>query len=139
VNAPSGAPRRAGLYAALALLAAMLLGGAAGFALGRWREARGPRIPAITLLGPSRAELLDSLDLTPDQRAQIERLLDDAQARANTSVDAMLGEVRRVTDETRREVRGVLDDRQRVRFDSLIATARPVRPRAPVPPRREGP
>jgi hypothetical protein len=130
---------RAGFYATVALAGALLVGAALGFAAGRWEATRARGTPAVTMLGVSRAVLLDSLGLTPDQRVQVEQRLDDALRRSNTLVDGMLAEVRTVTEETRREVRALLDDGQRARFDSILATARPLRPRTPVPPRREGP
>jgi hypothetical protein len=116
-------------------VAALLVGGAAGFALGRRTVPRAPA-PNMTLLGVSRATLLDSLGLTPAQRVRIDSLLEDARSRADLAVDRLVSDVRALTLETRNQVRSLLDDRQRVQLDSILDAASPVLPRTPVPPRR---
>lgn len=125
---------RAGLLAALALAAAVIAGGAAGYALGR----RGPPPrgagPDVTLLGLSRDSVLDSLRLAPAQRAAIDSLLDDASQRTVNTVRGMMADIRDVTGEARRRMRAVLDDTQRARFDSILAAAAPIRMRTPMPP-----
>jgi hypothetical protein len=131
---PAG-PARANLYAALALIAVMVIGGAAGYALGR----RSPRMRPgadMTLLGISRSMLLDSLRLSPTQRIRINGLLDDAARRADSAVGQLMTDLRAVTDQTRQQVQAALDGPQKARFDSIMSAARPVRMRTPVPPRR---
>ena len=133
---------RATLYAGAALVAAIILGGAGGFALGRGSISERSASylkqpdPEMTLLGPSRTALIDTLDLTPAQRVRVDSLLDDARQRAEGAVDRLMTDVRSVTSEARRQVREVLDDGQRARFDSLMSVASPVLPRTPLPPRR---
>lgn len=127
------AARRAGMYAALALVAAMLIGGAAGYALGRRAPVRRDG-PDVTLLGLSRGALLDSLRVTGEQRAAIEGMLQETSQRAEATVRAMMRDIRAMTGETRRQVSELLDAEQRQRFDSIMATAAPVRMRTPMPP-----
>lgn len=136
------APLKANLYAALALVAALLVGVAAGYALfrespsGRMRSGMKQSAFEMTMLGVSRGWLLDSLGLNSSQRVVVDSLLNHAATYAETAVERMMTDVRARTDSTRDQVRSVLDDRQRVRFDSLLNAAPPVRMRTPVPPRR---
>ena len=135
-------PGRVSLYAALSLVAAVLIGLAAGYFLFRRpipeRMRSGMKQSAfdMTMLGISRGWLLDSLGLTASQRTLVDSLLNDAATYAEGSVERMMTSVRARTDSTRDRVRAVLNDEQRVRFDSLLNTAPPVRMRTPVPPRQ---
>jgi hypothetical protein len=132
---------KASLYAALALTAAVLIGVAAGFVLFHRDDARQMRSGMkqsafeMTMLGVSRGWLLDSLGLSAGQRTVVDSLLNSAAAFAESSVERMMTGVRARTDSTRDQVRAVLNDQQRVRFDSLLNAAPPVRMRTPVPPR----
>lgn len=133
---------KAGLYAALALTAAVLIGIAAGYALfhrenpQRMRSGMKQSAFEMTMLGISRGWLLDSLELSASQRTVVDSLLNGAATFAETSVERMMTSVRARTDSTRDQVRAVLNEQQRVRFDSLLNTAPPVRMRTPVPPRQ---
>lgn len=132
---------KASAYAGVALAAALLIGGAGGYVLGRQsfmkRSAPNMRAGAgMTLLGVSRLQLLDSLGLTPGQRNTVDSLLEAGRTRADSSVDRMMNDVRTATMETRQQVRAALDQEQRARFDSLLAAAPELRMRTPVPPRR---
>ena len=135
-------PTRTGLYAAAALAAAVLIGVAAGYALfhrdtsQRMRSGMKQSAFEMTMLGISRGWLLDSLGLSPSQRAVVDSLLNGAATYAETSVERMMTSVRARTDSTRDQVRAVLNEQQKVRFDSLLNTAPPVRMRTPVPPRQ---
>lgn len=130
---------RAAWYAAAALIGAVLFGAAIGFGLGR--DAGGDRTrsrlkqssPEMTLLGPTRSTLLDTLELTSAQRTRIDSLLEQSRTRADSAVNHLMDEVRELTAETRRQVRAVLDQRQQARFDSLMQTATPTLPRTPLP------
>jgi hypothetical protein len=135
------APTKATLYAVLALVAALLIGVAAGYGLfhrddPRMRSGMKQSAFEMTMLGISRGWLLDSLGLNPSQRAVVDSLLNGAATYAETSVERMMTSVRARTDSTRDQVRAVLNDQQRVRFDSLLRAAPPVRMRTPVPPRQ---
>lgn len=135
-------PMKASLYAAVALVAAVLIGVAAGYVLfhredgTRMRSGMKTSAFEMTMLGISRGWLLDSLGLTAAQRPVVDSLLNDAATYAESSVERMMTSVRARTDSTRDRVRAVLDDQQRVRFDSLLNSAPPLRMRTPVPPRQ---
>jgi hypothetical protein len=130
--------RRASVLATVALAAAVLAGGLAGYALGRrslMKHAGPASGSAMTMLGVTRAMLLDSLGLTPGQRILIDSLLDDAGRRADSAVERLVTDVRGFTGLARERIRSALDERQRGRFDSLLAATAPLLPRTPVPPR----
>jgi hypothetical protein len=135
-------PGKVSLYAALSLVAAVLIGLTAGYFLFRQpspqRMRSGMKQSAfeMTMLGVSRGWLLDSLALTASQRTLVDSLLNDAATYAEGSVERMMTSVRARTDSTRDRVREVLNEQQRVRFDSLLSTTPPVRMRTPVPPRQ---
>lgn len=123
---------RATLLAAVALLAAALLGGSAGYALGRRPPPMRMKEPA--LLGVTRA-MFDSLGLDPTQRARIDSTLDATESRAERAIRTMMAEVSSLTNDARKEVRATLHDGQREQFDRMLARARPALPRSPLPPR----
>lgn len=133
---------RTGWYAGLALAAALVTGGALGFALGRAAGKRSalPRktevLSDVTLLGLSRQALLDSLTPTPAQRAIIDSLIDDAARRAEAGVERLVTDVRALTAQARRQVRAALEPPQQEKFDSLLSGIPQLLPRTPVPPRR---
>jgi hypothetical protein len=134
----AGTSRAPTIYAALALIAAIVIGSAVGYALGRRslmkRAAPGGRsVPEMTLLGVSRSALADSLGLSPAQRATVDSLLEQARRTADSMVGRMITDVRAATGQVRRQVRAVLNDGQRLRFDSLLNSATPLLPRTPVP------
>lgn len=124
---------RAGLYAALALVAAVLVGGTLGYEIGSRPRPMRPKQAA--LLGVSRAALLDSLRLSPTQRARVDSILDASEAGADSSIKRMMETVRGLTQEAKTRVRATLDPVQRERFDSLLAHSVPTLPRSPLPPR----
>jgi hypothetical protein len=133
-------PNRASLYAGIALGAAILIGVAAGFVLGRRSETSRNRSQMkqsafeMTMLGISRGWLLDSLGLSPAQRLEVDSLLTATRLYAESAVERMITDVKQRTDETRDRVRSLLSEPQKNRFDSLLNTAPPVRMRTPVPP-----
>ena len=135
-------PTKAGLYATLAMVAALVTGIAAGYLLfhqenpQRMRSGMKQSAFEMTMLGISRGWLLDSLRLSAPQRRVVDSLLNNAATYAETSVERMMTSVRARTDSTRDQVRAALTDEQKVRFDSLLNAAPPVRMRTPVPPRQ---
>lgn len=131
--------RNAGLLAALALAAAAVVGGTATYAWTSWTQRSRPKMSEMTMIGVSRVAILDSLGLTPEQRAHVEALLEQTASRADASVERMMREVRTAIQEGRRDVRSALDPAQQVRFDSLLTRAQEIRPRSPVPPRDSAP
>lgn len=130
------------LYAALALAGTLVVGAAAGFAVGRGvgepaaSHRKQPVLTDMTLLGLSRGALLDSLQLTTSQRVLVDSLLDGAARHAEAAVDTLMIGVRAITGSARAQVRSVLDERQQARFDTLMSRIPPLRMRTPVPPRK---
>lgn len=123
---------RASVFASVALLGALLAGGAAGYALGR---RPGPmKMKEMTMFGLSRTMLLDSLAATPAQRVRIDSVLDIVRVQADSAVSTMMEVVRTASRDARARVRELLDEPQRARFDSLLARAPGMLPRSPVPP-----
>ncbi len=118
--------------AGVALIAALLAGGAAGYAVG----ARPPRehFKEMTMLGLSRSALLDSIAATPAQRARIDSLLDLARAHADSAVNRMMRDVREATGAARAQVRALLTPEQRTRFEALLEGTSEMLPRSPMPP-----
>jgi len=123
--------KRATLLAVIALLAAVLIGLAGGYALGRRPHPR--QIDKVTLLGVDRSTILDSLHLTPQQRQGIEAVLNESETRAGKSIDVMFNEVRATTRDARERIRAALNENQRTKLDSILSTAIEVKPRSPLP------
>lgn len=129
--------RKAWVLSGITLLATLLLGVSLGYLMMR----RGPRQPGVlvsmnanaAVLFLNRATLLDSLGLDSAQRGGIDSVLRSGQDRVASLMDSLQSHVRVVTSETRQGVRDRLSEQQRVRFDSLLAAASPVRTRNPVP------
>jgi hypothetical protein len=124
---------RTGLLAVLALACVLLAGGALGYSLGR--QPGPPRLKQMALIGVTRGELLDSLRLDPRERTRVDSVLDAAEERAREAIKRMMDDVQQVTREARDHIRAGLSSAQQTRFDSLLARAVPLRPRAPLPPR----
>jgi hypothetical protein len=80
--------------------------------------------------GAGMPPVYERLDLTARQRADIERILDDARPRTDSILDASLPALRAVVESTQVRVRGVLTPLQRERLDTLLA--RPPIGRGPV-------
>jgi len=125
--------RRATAFAALALLGATVVGFALGYMVGV--RPRAMRMKQMTLLGVSRSVLLDSLDLTAEQRRRVDSILTAAGKRADRSIDGMLQDVRTITREARERVGATLDSPQRARLDSILSGVNPLAPRSPFPPK----
>lgn len=125
--------KRTTLLAVIALLAAVLVGFAGGYALGRRPHPR--QMDKVTLLGVNRGVILDSLQLTPQQRQRIEAVLSESETRAGKSIDLMLNDVRAATRDARERVRAALNENQRAKLDSILSTAVEMKPRTPLPQR----
>ena len=125
--------KRTTLLAVIALLAAVLVGFAGGYALGRRLPPR--QMDKVTLLGVNRGTILDSLQLTPQQRQRIEAVLSESETRAGKSIDLMLNDVRAATRDARERVRAALNENQRAKLDSILSTAVEMKPRTPLPQR----
>jgi Spy/CpxP family protein refolding chaperone len=123
--------KRVTLMAVIALLAAVLIGFAAGYAIGRRPHPR--QMDKVTLLGVDRAAILDSLHLTAQQRKTIEAVLNESETRAGKSIDVMFNDVRSATHDARERVRAALNENQRVKLDSILSTVVELKPRSPLP------
>jgi hypothetical protein len=128
---------RAAVLSALALLGALATGVAIGVMVARPSNRPGElrmrtANPAVLFL--SRSELVDSLHLSPSQRAAVDSALDAGERRLDSTMARMRDSVEIVTRQTRATIRDLLDERQRHLFDSTLANVQPVRARAPLPP-----
>jgi Spy/CpxP family protein refolding chaperone len=123
--------KRATTLAAIALGAAVLIGFAVGYSLGRRPHPR--QMDKVTLLGVDRSTILDSLQLTSQQRQGIEAVLNESETRAGKSIDVMFNEVRATTRDARERIRAALNETQRTKLDSILSTAVELKPRSPLP------
>jgi hypothetical protein len=76
----------------------------------------------------SEETILANLDLTPDQRAGIERLLEQREDRLESYWDARLPELERLVDSSREEIRSLLRPEQRTIYDTHLTRLK-IRPR----------
>jgi len=70
------------------------------------------------------------LDLTPDQRAQVDRIITASQERTKKLMEPISPQLRAELQETKEAVRAVLTPEQRTRFDELLKQQQQ-RPREP--------
>ncbi len=117
---------RSRLWPALLLLAIFVVGGLTGAGLVRWL-APPPGAPA----GPP--DPLDDLDLTAEQRVQLERIHERHRPELDAVVRETFPRVRKVQDAIEAELRALLTPEQRARLDQLRAT-RPPPPPPGLPP-----
>jgi len=120
-------PARARRQALLVLLVAFAAGALAGFATERvldrgwpWQEHHRDRHGPARMFAPD-GPLGKRLDLTPDQRREIEAILDQDGAKAKVIFDTMRPRLKALFDSTTREVRAVLTPDQREEFDRYVA------------------
>jgi Spy/CpxP family protein refolding chaperone len=120
-------PAKARRQALLVLLVAFVSGALAGFATGRvldrgwpWQEHHPGRHGPARMFAPD-GPLGRRLDLSPDQRAEIEAILDQDGAKAKVIFDTMRPQLKALFDSTTREVREVLTPDQRQEFDRYVA------------------
>lgn len=106
---------RFGGKAALAVAGVFLAGLFAGLAVARWSSPAADPAPIAAGITTS----LDALDLTPEQSQQIERILAGSQARTDRALEEVLPRLRAVVDSVDGEIRAVLTEDQRVRFEEL--------------------
>ena len=71
-------------------------------------------------LHDSEETVLANLDLTPEQRASIERLLEQREDRLESYWDARLPELEQLVDSSREEIRGFLSPQQRTIYDTHL-------------------
>jgi len=114
-------------------------------------QMRGPRGPRVARpaqpasAGGSRFEFLRraerELNLTPDQREQVDNIIRASQERVRKIQEPVTPKMREELQQTKVEFRGVLTPEQRERFDELVKQQqRPREPRRPAAlPQRERP
>ena len=68
--------------------------------------------------------ILANLDLTPEQRASIERVFEVREDRLESYWDAQLPDLEALIDSTRGEIRGILTPEQRTIYDSQLTRLR---------------
>lgn len=106
---------RFGARAALAITSVFLAGLFAGLAVARLSSPGSDPAPAATGLTAS----LDALDLTSEQRQRIERILSGSQGRTDRALEEVLPRLQAVVDSVDGEIREVLTDEQRIRFEEI--------------------
>jgi Spy/CpxP family protein refolding chaperone len=115
------------LLGAVLLVAVFAAGGLAGAATDRVLHAGEPRAPdrAGWDCRPPRGEhtLLDQLGLAPEQRVEIDSIMDASRERIRAFWADEGAHVRAMVDSTRAEVRSVLTPEQRTAYDRLRAEA----------------
>lgn len=109
------------LWAAVVIASAFF----AGYMLGG-TAARDPGDGAPDLL-ITRTELLDALEPTPDQRAQLEQIMETTRSRSDSIMRGLLGEIRDLTADAESRMRSILTPEQAARLDSLISRPTPRR------------
>ncbi|MGH7567304.1 MAG: hypothetical protein ACREK2_10785 [Gemmatimonadota bacterium] len=107
--------RRFGSRAVLALAGVFLAGLFAGLAIARWRAPAPDPGPVAAGLQGALAEL----DLMPEQRERIERILATSQARTDRVLEQVLPPIQAVVDSVDGEIRQVLTDEQRIRLEEI--------------------
>jgi Spy/CpxP family protein refolding chaperone len=111
--------QRSRSLALMFLLGALLVGGALGFTADR--VLTGDRCARGGNHDRSRTWLTEQLNLTAEQSAAVDSILE----RRHREMRAVIAPVRprmdEVRDTARQQIRRVLDDAQRARFDALIA------------------
>jgi len=118
-------PRGARVFAVALLFATFAAGGLSGAAVVRVLAAQeataspGPGDPGEKC-GPRRGgRILDQLDLTPEQRVQVDRILERRRAETEAFWEKAGPELRKITESTRAEIRAVLTPEQREKYDRL--------------------
>ncbi len=125
-------PRGVRLKAWVTLTAVAVAGFGLGMVVDRWRAQR-QAPPAMTwvqsrgsaegdiqsLPGPL---LFEELELTPTQQASVDSILDHAQARLDSSMVPLLGQIKVTVADAHTAVRALLTEEQLARFDSVLAT-----------------
>jgi len=111
----ASAPRTR-MVGAMVLLAVFVAGAASGVAVDRlWSSGRGIRVK----LEPRDGGMLDKLELTPEQRARAEAIMDRRAPRTEAMMIEVGERLQLIADSVDAELRAVLTADQRIRLDSL--------------------
>ena len=112
----NGASSRARLVGAVALVAVFIAGMVAGAVLDRFARPR-PGIRAS--FGTDMSAVLDRLQLTNDQRARAEAIIQRRTPRTEAMMLELSDRLRAIADSVDAELRSILTPEQRARLDSL--------------------
>lgn len=69
----------------------------------------------------TRAALLDALDVTLDQRTQLEVVMELTRVQADSTIGSLLGEIRDLSQAAELEMRSILTPEQGAVLDNLLA------------------
>jgi Spy/CpxP family protein refolding chaperone len=111
--------QRSRSLALMFLLGALLVGGALGFTADR--VLAGDRCGRDGDQRRSRGWLSEELNLTPEQRAAVDSIFERRHRELRAVIATVRPRMDAVRDTARQQIRGVLDEGQRARFDEIIA------------------
>lgn len=122
----SAESRRSRLVGFALLMMTFLVGGLAGAAFTQVLNAREPTpAPAATACSAHgrhrETALIEQLDLTPEQRARVDAILERRRAEAHAFWETEGKRLQTIVDSTRLEVSAVLTPAQQARYDALRA------------------
>jgi Spy/CpxP family protein refolding chaperone len=126
----AGSPRRTRLLGLVLLMAAFVVGAIGGAAFERTLGAREPSLtePCSTMSNPLQKKpgsmAIDHIALTPEQREQIDRILDRRRTETDSVWRAQKPRLRAIVDSTRFEIQALLTTAQRAEYDRLVAERR---------------
>ena len=102
------------------LLGAVLVGGVLGFTADRVlvRDRLATRYGCPP--GAVRRQMHEDLGLSPAQVAQVDAILDRRNAKVDSLIAPVHSQLRAVKDSARADIRALLDERQRERWDAMI-------------------
>lgn len=119
-------PRRTRLLGIAILAAVFAAGGLAGAATDRVLDARPPAPADSAAASPEacraetgRKRILDQLDLSPEQRRQVDAIMDRRRAETEAFWKNEGRRMRAIVDSARADVRAVLNPTQRAEYDRL--------------------
>lgn len=118
-----GSPKRARLLGVGLLALMFVAGGLSGMAMTQVLVAK--ETPAAGARdgscrdGERRQKIIDQLDLRPEQRARVDRILERRREQTELFWDSASPRLRTLTDSARAEIRAVLDPAQRAEYDRL--------------------
>ncbi|MFB3908225.1 MAG: hypothetical protein ACE15D_07460 [Candidatus Eisenbacteria bacterium] len=124
------------LQAVLLLICVLLIGALAGIAVDRILLDRGdghPHRPPPTGLP---TEIIEGLDLTPEQYEKVDSIVWSSRPRTDAIFDELLPRIRSLADSVRAEIRLVLNEEQRATFDRrrpMVLGEERIRPEPPPP------
>lgn len=111
--------QRSRSLALMFLLGALLVGGALGFTADR--VLTGDRCARSGDNRRSRTWLTEELNLTAEQSAAVDSIVERRHREMRSVISTVRPRMDAVRDTARQQIRRVLDDAQRARFDELIA------------------